>query len=203
MTIVPQTNLEDPGATSPTAHVGTEGPADSIMASQENPPDSIELSQSNSKPRPGRPTKEKTKLIEKATEDLWKLIHDLAVSLQWPIDAVLDRVRKGLDISKKNCVPNAYNEFQAMMKHQMMGLTEEEKSHLPKNNSTSSTTQYHKQKDQPLFGELIESFTQVRQTDGNNDQTVLERKNKFQKTFDKFTKKVLTFELLLTPCLTI
>ena len=136
-------------------------------------------------------------------EDLWKLLHDLAASLQWPIDAVLDRVRKGLDINKKKRVPNAYNEFQAMMKHQMMGLTEEEKSHLPKNNSTNSATQYHKQKDQPLFDQLIESFTQVRQTNGNNDQTVLERKNKFQKSFDEFTRKVLTFEPLLTCCLTI
>ena len=80
--IVPQTNLEDPGAISPTTHVGTQGPADSIMASQENLEDSIELLQSNPKPRLGRPMKEKMKLIEKATEDLWKLIHDLAVSLQ-------------------------------------------------------------------------------------------------------------------------
>ena len=79
-----------------------------------------------------------------------------------------------------------------MMKRQSADLTEKEKSTLPKNNSTNVATEYHQQKDQPLFDELIESFAQVRETDGNENQTVLERKNSFQKVFDDFTKKVLS-----------
>ena len=79
-----------------------------------------------------------------------------------------------------------------MMKRQSAELTEKEKSTLPKNNSTNVAAEYHQQKDLPLFDELIESFAQVRETDGNENQTMLERKNSFQKTFDDFTKKVLS-----------
>ena len=78
------------------------------------------------------------------------------------------------------------------MKRQSADLTEKEKSTLPKNNSTNVAAEYYQQKDQPLFDELIESFAQVRETDGNENQTVLERKNSFQKVFDDFTKKVLS-----------
>ena len=79
-----------------------------------------------------------------------------------------------------------------MMKRQSAELTEKEKSTLPKNNSTNVAAEYYQQKDLPLFDELIESFAQVQETDGNENQTVLERKNSFQKAFDDFTKKVLS-----------
>ena len=114
------------------------------------------------------------------------------ISLNWTVEATLDQVRKGLDLGKKSRSVNPFNEFQAMMKRQSAELTEKEKSTLSKNNSTNIAAEYHQQKDLPLFDELIESFAQVRETDGNENQTVLERKNSFQKVFDDFTKKVLS-----------